>query len=423
MRPGLIASLFGGSAPPPTGILRVVGTTNHVENSMTNRATTDYVSYVPVDIGSGDVSTLRLSFRNWYVNSTNVITNNANSVSIQKCSLQYNGVNVPVLFSGGRTLTLAPGDNDIQSDAVLATEFGVASLPRGARLWCKLRVSGMTVGNTIPTNTRAQSGGLQSLYFSSASTTMSDVDTLGSFTYTGTAPQSRVNVMTPWVLGLFTSGDPITRIHQGDSISRALGDTGTNLYGDGWFQLAAAQADYSQPVATINMGVDGTSATVATAAQLTYYFRYATRGSFFYGTNDFGTSGTGATVAVMQARVNAIITAMRNSGAGSAIQKIAVGKLLPKATSTDLWATEANQTTSTGWASGDLPDQYNAWLDTINGSTIDGVFQFGSVRGVDPFKWAVNGTPNWAAYDLTHPAHNGHVLMAGDARATFSAMN
>lgn len=414
-----LASMQGLGLSQP---LRVIGVTNHVPNSATTRTVLGHSSYTPLDIGSGDVSAVVLTFQNWYINPSSLYVANPNTVPIQKVSLQYNGVSVPVTFAGSRSRTLAIGENDVQSDPISASSFGVGSIPRGARMWVKMTVLLNATSDCVPTSLKLLSGGLQSWYYTPASTTVSDVDVLGAFTYTGTLPSSRQNVMCPFALGYFAAGDPPTRIHYGDSISQSLYDTGTNLYGDGWFQRACAQADNSLPVASMNFGVSGTAASAPVAdAKISYWCRYATRGSFMYGANDFGTTGTGQTLASMQARINAII-AMFNASP-SAVTKIAGGYVLPRTNTTDSWATEANQTvTSAEWDSGGRTDQYNAWLASLVGTSLSGVLTFPSVRGVSSYKWKVNGSANYVNQDAVHPNSGGHPLMAADARTVFAAM-
>lgn len=400
-----------------------VGTTNHIENSMTTRTTLGHCSYTSIDIGSGDVASLVLSFRNWYIASNNTVVDNANTVPIQECAVQYNGVSVPVYFAGSRSTTLPIGANDFQADTLLPAQFGVPFFPRGARLWVKLKVLQVNTAHTVPTSAKATSGGMQSFYYDPVATTMGSVDTLGQFGYSGAVPQSRVTVMSPWALGQFVEGDPIVRVHHGDSISQAINDTGLNLYGDGWFQRAVAQADNSLPVASMNFGVAGNSMTAAYAdARIMAHYQYANRGSFMYGANDFGTTGTGTTLAVMQARVNTVIA---NMGKGSSrIKKIVGAYVLPRTTSTDLWATEVNQTLQAAdWGAGGNTDLYNQWLLSLVGTSLSGVLSFPSIRGTDPKKWRTNGSARGFNQDEVHPLAAGHAVMAEDARSVFASIS
>ena len=411
-------SVYGGGAVQP---MMAIGVVNQIENGMTTRATLAHCSYTPIDIGSSDAASLTLSFKNWYILGSSVI-NNANTVDIVACSVQYNGVSVPAYFSGSRSITLAVDANDIQAATLYPSDFGVTSFPRGARLWVKMKASVANTTHTFPTSLKLTSGGLQSYYYTPAATTMSDVDALGQFAYTGTAPQSRQNVMSPWALGTFVSGDPIVRLHHGDSISQSLYDTGTNLYGDGWFQRSLSQADYSLPEAGMNFSVSGTQMVAAYIdARIMAYYKYANRGSFMYGANDFGTSGTGTPLAVMQGRVNTVCANMKT--APSRITKIIGGYVLPRATSTDLWVTEANQTVSSAeWDVGGITDQYNSWLASKVGTTLDAVHVFQAVRGISFYKWKTTGAANAVCFDFVHPNAGGHPLMAENARSVYSSI-
>jgi hypothetical protein len=94
---------------------------------------------------------------------------------------------------------------------------------------------------------------------------------------------------------------------------------------------------------------------------------------------------------------------------------IAVCKVMPSTTSTDSWATAANQTPVAGFEVGGKRDQYNSWLDTkFADGTIDAL--------IDPnpyvedqsnkSKWVTTGAANYPTTDGTHPSTAVHLLAA-----------
>jgi len=91
--------------------------------------------------------------------------------------------------------------------------------------------------------------------------------------------------------------------------------------------------------------------------------------------------------------------------------------LLVDTSSTDDWATTANQTKNTGWTDGGVADQIDAYFATKKADgTLDHVFTTNRLKDDgDTNLWKVDGTADKYTDDGTHPSEAGHVLYAQDA--------
>lgn len=146
-----------------------------------------------------------------------------------------------------------------------------------------------------------------------------------------------------------------------------------------------------------------------TDSRISDLYKYCTHGHVFYGTNDLGSAGVSKTPAAMLSRVQALRSQMKAGGIGP----VGASHLLVRASSTDLWVTEENQTTFTGWGSGGNPELFNALLDADPDWAY--IVTNDAVRGVDPYKWAVTGVARGVAYDDTHPSNGGATRMSVEA--------
>ncbi|QTK41458.1 SGNH/GDSL hydrolase family protein [Xanthomonas citri pv. glycines] len=383
----------------------------------------------PYVLGSGDLTELRILLDNWRLAySTNQMINAGNTLPIQGASLEIGGVARPITFGGQQGVTLADGANDVTSDALVPADFGLQVFARGSIAYVKLLVMFDSASASFLCNSSARAlsqSGARVAWFDPTVTTSSDVYAAGQWSATGTPVASRSNGYVPKLIGRHASAAKVW-ITLGDSISQGTGDAGSTnrVTGLGWMSRAtrdAADADTSQ-VAYMSMAVHGSASTLPVAdARFATLAKYATHATVMYGTNDLGNNGTGTTLAVMQSRLGAVYSLLRNNG----VQKILAGHLLPRTTSTDSWATEANQTYSggtSGWDGNGIPAQLNAWLTSQVGSGVDAVQHWASVRGTDELKWLVNGTASYATTDGTHPTTATYGLMATDIRAQMAAL-
>lgn len=239
----------------------------------------------------------------------------------------------------------------------------------------------------------------------------------GTVTYTATKYAQAAGYR-PILLGTFVTGDPETWFHGGDSIDTALSDTtsGGGPWGSG--RNARAMRDASGPTglkAYLSCAVGGSSVTHFTGSNTKTwpYMKYARYALGAHLTNSFGIPGTGKTGAQMLSEMQAWWAKLKEQG----IQKILALGAQTRGTTTDSWATEANQTIGAGWQAGGNVEQYYALLPAeIAAGRIDAFLNFQSWRGVDPNKWVVNGSANYATGDSTHPSAAIHALEAAEIR-------
>ena len=94
-----------------------------------------------------------------------------------------------------------------------------------------------------------------------------------------------------------------------------------------------------------------------------------------------------------------------------------------RTSSTDGWATSANQTYSTNWGPGSKADAVKQFIDAgVANGLYDYITSTPSYRDAgDPWKWATNGTANYPTSDGTHPKSPMHSVMATDILPTIQA--
>jgi lysophospholipase L1-like esterase len=384
----------------------------------------------PYVLGSSDLSELRLLLDNWcFSYRNNAMVNPGNTLPIQGASLEIAGLVKPITFGGAAGITLDDGANDVLSDPLTPADFALATFARGTTVYVKMLVMFdlSTVSNLCNSSARSTSqSGARVAWFDPTVTTSSDVYAAGQWTQTGDAVQSRPNGYVPKLVGRHVDAAAKAWLCVGDSLCQGTGDAGsaTRVAGLGWMSRAmrdSSDADASQ-IGYMNMAVNGSTSTLALAdARSATLARYATHAVVMYGTNDIGVAGTGVSLNTLQTRLSAIYSMLR----ANQVQKILAAHLLPRTTSTDGWATEANQNYSGGpggWDSTGVAAQLNAWLAPNVGPAVDAFQHWPSIRGTDDLKFLATGTPRYATTDGTHPTTAGYGLMAADVRAQMDAL-
>jgi lysophospholipase L1-like esterase len=378
-------------------------------------------------IGSGAVDKFRLSYDNWRGEaSNNQEFNTGNSFTITAGHVEFNGIIVPILFSGNRSITVADGEAEILSDWIYPAQFSVAQFARGDTFWTKEHgtVPGPTpaTNGKLPTSYRqiADFTGCQMFFYAAGQTTISAVDISGMFTSTGATRHERASGACPIVIGTYVGGDKAVRMAIGDSMTQGTGDGTAFKHGRGSFQRAMVDADgVSNPVSSANFAVHGSAATLAVQGQkMRNYSKYCNSIMINYGTNDFSLTGGSISVAGMMTRVNNIRSAYTVINPTA---RFGIHALGPRNNSTDSWATLANQTTLTNWGAGGNPDLYNQGLASAG---YDVVFPNTAVRSAtDYHKFEVSGAANFMAYDNTHYSTNGYTVTATQDRPLFATLD
>lgn len=408
------ASSGGGSTVVP---LRVVETQGRVATSRNNNAGIDRFAFrFPYLIGA-DASAIVASFSNWYLDVSSVLDTGNDFTILELSAHSPTGVVVPMTYSGGRSELVANGTTDVKSDEILATAFsGFTKLTRGEIWWLKGIVSVPSLGGYVPytTITTAEYSGTQQVGYSNAATTPSSTDAAGQYTVASGAAFTTINVPRPILLGRPLS-DGKSYFVVGDSIADGQGDdaTANGIYGRGF--LARAMSNYgANPYPCLIAAKPGAeslafSSSTAKWGALAAYGKYAIDE---LGTNDVTTA---VPVATTQSRLSSVWSTIAAQGAS----RIYRTDLICRTTSTDSWATAANQTAASGWGSGEARDQLNAWFATkVSDSTLYQILTMNSLKdGTDNHKWKTDGvTANYLNADISHPTRRGHGYLASEVR-------
>lgn len=354
----------------------------------------------PITFGNS-VSAVCADLDGYILTSGGVWENNTNTFTVLELYLEIAGVITPLTFNAGSgSITVATNASDIKGDTIPLTAA------RGTVGWIKGIVEVPAAGNKLPCPGGRNTGneaGSQVLWYDPAVTTMSAASAPGTFTSTGTAPQTRVNGWCPMILGIRTDTQPVF-CNVGDSINEGVGDTPVSAGrgGIGYVQRAAYNGNVN-PVSVINMARSGVQLTPYLSADLRWRakMQYCEHMICELGTNYIGTGGTG-TFAQLQTDLLSLWAVYKAAG----IQRIIRAELMPRATtSSDTWITLAGQTVNNGWQTGQQSQQINAWCATRVGLELHSIVTMEAVRDpTEPTKWIVNGTANYATADGTHPS-------------------
>lgn len=165
------------------------------------------------------------------------------------------------------------------------------------------------------------------------------------------------------VTGVPVSNSAKSLIIIGDSTGLGSGDTTGDQFGN----YNAYERALNNTCGFVNISISGLKASdyvaYATKFPKTYslYTGKATHALIAVGTNDLQALDTAAT---LEGNINSIASYWRTTGAAS----VSVATLYPRTTSTDSWATTANQTPIAGFTAGGACDTYNA--DVRSGTVV-----------------------------------------------------
>lgn len=377
--------------------------------------TNRYFFRVPIFVAT-DSRTIVISHSAWHLGGT-AEQNLGNNYTIESAALENPSetINVPVLYSGGRSKTVLNGDSDIKSDPVYASSFSVSKFSRFEIWWLRGILSVPVAGNSIPNGTLGvgAQAGTQGAWYNSANTTPSAVDANGIFTTTGTAPSARTTPYAPVFLGNPVIDGP-SWVGIGDSITDGVADTtggSFDKYGNGGFMRATRDLSDSDWIPNIRFSLSGMAMLAVSGGsngKHRVYTQYGKGVYFNLGTNDFGLS-PGNSLSVVQGRANGFMDPILSLFPST---KFYAAKLGPRASaSSDNYATEAGQTIPSHWANGERVDQYNSWLDSLIGTKITQTINYTANRGVAKDHWAqdISGTIQfYVTADGTHDSPRGY---------------
>lgn len=201
----------------------------------------------------------------------------------------------------------------------------------------------------------------------------------------------------------------------GDSQADGTGDA-TDTLGQIGYVLRGLEAVNGYIIPWITQTVGGWSlgnATVDKAWRLRTFWPFVTHFIQQMMTNDVANAESAATI---EAYMTAIWTAAKET-AGPYGKPLQVWQVLcsPRTTSTDSWATAANQTPVAGFGIGGVRDVVNAWIKTQVGNGILDGYIDPNQYWEDPNNhgcWISNGTAFYGTIDGVHPSSAAHILGA-----------
>jgi len=408
--------------PPPAVLpLRTVVTQNRVPSGREGRTGKNRQCFRYPYVIASDCSELVVSHQGWTMENTGE-SNLPNNYSILELSLEANGIVVPVTYGGSRTQAITAGDVDIQSDAILPSDFGLSQFSYADIIWVKGIASVASTGQSLPYSTAKvnEYSGSQAGWWDSTANSVSSTDVTGVYIITGGSFDSRATGMRPIIFGR-----PLTDIPSfvtiGDSIADASNDSASmsgtlKIHGVAFIQRSMRSTSDTDYLPSLNMGRSATGSTsVSAGTRVKQYYKYARFGIDEYGTNNM--PSTGSSLTPLQSSCTTNWTDMRNAG----VEKIIRTKFLPRCTSTDNFTTVANQTYMSAWAPGESSDLMNQWFATeLSAGHIDYLISMDGCRDASlPFKWRTASpetTANYTAADSTHPSSQGHEFLAEELR-------
>jgi hypothetical protein len=402
------AKINEGGAKPAIQPLRSAVSRAMVGQSFVSGLASTYVqgqSRMRMSLGAAPLSELRVCYGNWAGPHEAAGSGN---ITVE-AAVESDGLLGVARFtwSGADTVTLMPGQTAC-SDAVYPAAFGLAAFPPNTAEWFRTGV------------VAASSSGFPFSYLLSAP---------GEGMYAGPAFTSQVNatgpmtapsggaaapgMLTPFaVLGRYTVAMP-TLCDIGDSISAGIDDTAIaeaqgQLAGHGYVGRAAYNSASAGIYPVFRLGIAGDRADDGGYVQRAGFFRYCTHGVAGWGVNDIQSESASMALS----NLKTAWTLMHANG----IQYIYQTTLTPRTTSTDGWATDANQTAyDSNFAPGGPRDQLNALIRAAVGANfltdyIDVAAQVQASDNIDI--WLTNGTHGYCTSDGLHPLGTCHALMA-----------
>lgn len=424
-----------------TGILRAVSPNNRFPNlfiSVSPAYQLTYAGRYPVWIGSGDCSELRVLLNNITIDVNNV-TSPGNTLTITDVFIEsaVNPASVRVTFDGGSNgRTLANGEYDVVSDALLPSAFGLTKFTRGEKYY--VRISGY-IPNTgtakMPIMRFADSSECSANYFNPATGNCTNLSGTGSLTWSGTKVFTRG--YQPIILGKFISGDPRTWLGIGDSIFDGAGDDlgASQAVGSGYFARAMhTPTPNTSAVGGINFGESSGVAEAWVGSgggtprpALFAMTKYCSGAVCEYGTNAFDNAALLNTsqmnyVYNHEPALWAALRANASAVNGASAFKVVRTLLMPR-TTTPTDNTPAGQTIyGPKWDVGGNVDDFNARILTAVGTTVDVAYNPASLVRYDPssaantnyHKW-LNGLANTT--DGVHPVGLTHIALAAELAA------
>lgn len=390
---------FAKSATPIVFAERQVGTGCDMPSASQTLGAATLAKFRTVHTICNDTATLKFAFPGWYVTSSDFEIGISGTPTF-KASAEINGTLVHIKFSGIDTGSLTPGAI-VWSDEIAAAAFGRAQFDAGLLCFVKTEYT-VTVGNQLPINHDGTfSGGGEGVYFGGSS----QVYSTGSLTSAGGGTSQPTRMFRPIALVGKHSGVAIAAI--GDSITAGTNSNeksagyGSTSSGGGWFQRTL----YAQSIAGLKLARAGTTVSgfiAGHAVQRLSLLPYCTHAVSQLGFNDLSAGGDQS--ATLLANLRTMWGQFNTANSSITIEQ---GFITLKCSSSDSFATLANQTVTSGWSAGggEVVNVNNGIVANVGSNNLNGYFNLrpGMSDTVVTDKWKVNGSSNYATPDGTHP--------------------
>lgn len=380
--------------------LQIVGTRGKMATALsTSGANSRWEGFTLHNIGPRPITSIRVAFLNRLLGTASESITSVTPMALEAAIRQNNDTQA-LTFAGVLNPSVPSG-----AAWVLSDELG---LPLNAGQEIQIRCGAVTaVGGVVPIG---MTGNRRVGYESTAGTSQVYLDGDGMSTPSGGSGMS--TSMTPLAILGIPDRRHVALLIWGDSIPNGAGDTSDANGYIGWAErgmIGAGAGGVDMPFVNVSRGSSTTASYTNQSLAGTRWnlVQYATHVLFTNSVNDvFG----GVTLATMQANCQyAWATARR------ARCRVFHTTMTPRTTSSDNWATLANQTVVANYTQAGIRGQFNAWLLTqVAAGNLDGVIDVAAAvqDSVEPEKWKVTGSANYATADGLHPSVAMHTAMA-----------
>jgi lysophospholipase L1-like esterase len=346
------------------------------------------------------ITALQIVLPGWWVSNVATATNTEQGIgsdTTYTASVEYPaGTFTQVTFTGS-TSGIAPDGGELVSDMVSV------SIPKGQRFWVRLFVQNATrivfTGGGLDVENGAQ--------LAYAPSGLSDQTMSGTINNSGAPTISNGNIITPLAIIATTTMDSLAVIE--DSRGQGVGDSYVGISGDrgNLGRSVGAFAPY------INLGISSERlmwAITTATKRISLATRYASRVIVAMGINDITAGRTNAQIAADEQTLRGLIPMSI---------PVHICTIEPNTTSTDSWATTANQT----------PFAQDAVRVSVNNRRRNGVANFASTldladgveSGRDSGKWDTQyGAPT---ADGLHANRQGYMNIVNNRVVTPAKIN
>lgn len=409
-----VADMQAATAPAaPTstatpGVLRTASVDNRINCGTivtTSGTQLNFVGRFRLKMGADAMSSLKLAFGNFAFEAPTI----GNSIVVDACYLERVTTvaeSVQVMFGGSADVTLADGAVNILSDEIVPASFtGLSNFPGDTELWVRVRGHVASAGQKISTAARpvAITGGIFRTY-DPATAVLTNFTGTGTLVFSGSGMSDQTTAgFCPILVGVPVAGDPKSVFIVGDSLVE-----GTNGNYNGKSGTYVRKALENLGVPSIEFSKGGTSQ--FTIQPVTHWYPYLAYCRVFVdmmGTNEGN-------------RLLHFFKLWQTARVTYGYDKVGHIGTFPRSTSSDSWATEANQTvTNATYPAGGL---YDLKTSSVGFGILDFSAVAQAVRGVDPRKWVVTGAANYATSDGTHQTTAADDLAVPEVQSLLDAL-